>query len=51
MWGMWGLVRFFYMKAPIVLEALSSIQDYSKHLKVNVQIKSVGTWETVYVCK
>ena len=68
MWGMWGLVRFFDMKAPIVLQALSStakmggqrqrrclllrksaksIQDYSKHLKVNVQINLVGTWKAM----
>ncbi|HHQ6205705.1 TPA: hypothetical protein ACSRF2_003792 [Clostridioides difficile] len=37
-WGMWGKVRIHVMKYPIVLQAQSSIQAHSKHLRIYGQI-------------
>ncbi len=38
-WGMWGKVKIHVMKYPIVLQAQSSIQAHSKHLRIYVQIR------------
>ena len=44
---MWGKVKINVMKYPIVLQAQSSIQAHSKHLRIYGTDRNIGTWETV----
>lgn len=44
---MWGKVKIHVMKYPIALQAQSSIQAHSKHLRIICKDRNIGTWEAV----